>query len=93
MYKAIGNKIIVELRDRDESGVRKTEGGILLTDHSAMETSHTILQCHVLSVSESVTWAYGVEVDNVVLAKKHTLQKIDGNVYAMNINDVEGIIQ
>ena len=92
MYKAIGNKIIVELRDRDSSGVRKTDGGILLTDHSAMETSHSVLQCHVLSVSESVTWSHGIEVDNVVLAKKHTLHKIDGNVYAVNINDVEAII-
>lgn len=93
MYKAIGNKIIVELRDRDESGVRKTEGGILLTDHSAMETSHTILHCHVLSSSEKISSLYGINKDNVVLAKKYTLQKIGGNVYAVNINDVEGIIQ
>ena len=92
MYKAIGNKLIVELRDRDSSGVRKTDGGILLTDHSSMETSHSVLQCHVLSVSESVEWSHGIKEEDIVLAKKHTLQKIDGNVYAVNINDVEAIL-
>ena len=92
MYKAIGNKIVVELRDRDESGVRKTEGGLLLTDKSAMETSHTILHCHVLSISEKISSLYGINKDDVVLAKKHTLQKIDGNVYAVDINSVEAVL-
>ena len=93
MYKAIGNKIIVELRDRDSCGVRKTDGGILLTDNSVMETSHSVLQCHVLNASYNIASTYGIKEEDVVLAKKHTLQKIDGNVYAVNINDVEGIIQ
>lgn len=92
MYKAIGNKIIVELRDRDKSGVRKTEGGLLLTDRSAMETSHSVLQCHVLSSSEKISSLYGINKENIVLAKKHTLQKIDGNVFALNINDVEAVL-
>lgn len=92
MYKAIGNKIIVELRDRDESGVRKTEGGLLLTDQSAMETSHTILHCHVLNSSEKISSLYGINKDDVVLAKKHTLQKIDGNVFAVDINSVEVVL-
>jgi len=58
-----------------------------------METSHSILQCHVLNASDSIVATYGINKEDIVLAKKHTLQKIDGNVYAVNINDVEGIIQ
>lgn len=92
MYKAIGNKLIVELRDRDDFGNKKLESGILITDQAAMETSHSVLQCHVLSVSESVEWSHGIKEEDIVLAKKHTLQKIDGNVYAVNINDVEAVM-
>lgn len=92
MYKAIGNKIIVELRDRDSFGNKKLESGILITDQAAMETSHSVLQCHVLNASDSIASTYGIKQEDIVLAKKHTLQKIDGNVYAVNINDVEAVI-
>lgn len=92
MYKAIGNKLIVELTDRDEHGNRKTDGGLILTDKGSLETPHTVLQATVVSVPDVIKTSYGIEVGNVVLAKKHTLVKIEGNVYCLVVNDVEAVL-
>ena len=72
MYKAVGGGVIIQTL---KEAVRKTEGGIILSDN-AMDNPHKTIQATVYDATGGVL---GLQKGDVVLLQKHSAVRLGGD--------------